>query len=183
MILIELGVPENISMVMGIVMATIIISAPLLYVNYKVAIKYIPENGKKSNVFLLTACNHLVTYFVYVGILYITFFSGIGQKDVPPVIVPQNIVTEKIVSFSIEGKVEDQVGTFVLSRGENTYDYQNLAWTITRDGERVLFVNADNERTYQYDNVRPGYYQGYVSARIDGQYIRVSNIVTFIVPE
>jgi len=70
------GIDEVIAWVTGLIIASVIISMPMVYVNYKVAYNYISKSNKKINLFVLAACNHLVTYLVYLAVLLIILYGG-----------------------------------------------------------------------------------------------------------
>lgn len=57
-----------------------------------------------------------------------------------------------------------------------------LTWVISKDDQVVLKRGAKNELTYTYaKNYIPGVYTCYLQAYVDGEYRRVSNIVTYAV--
>jgi hypothetical protein len=70
------GVPELIAWLVGLIIGSFIMSAPLVSVNYKIASTYILKNNKKTSIRLLTACNHLVTYIVYLIIFLMILYWG-----------------------------------------------------------------------------------------------------------
>jgi len=59
--------------------------------------------------------------------------------------------------------------------------YENLGWTVVYNGITVLDRNAENEYSYQYFGTSPGVYEIYLTAWVSGQYVRISNIVTYTI--
>lgn len=59
--------------------------------------------------------------------------------------------------------------------------YENLGWTVVYNGVTVLDRNAENEYSYQYFGTSPGVYEVYLTAWVSGQYVRISNIVTYTI--
>ncbi len=57
--------------------------------------------------------------------------------------------------------------------------YENVGWVIKIDGEIKLQRNAENELSYRYKNVARGNYEIYLEAFIDGEYMPVSNTVSY----
>lgn len=57
--------------------------------------------------------------------------------------------------------------------------YQNLGWTVIYNGEVVLERNAENEYSYQYYRTDPGTYEIYLSAYVSGQYVPISNTLSY----
>lgn len=76
---------------------------------------------------------------------------------------------------------------YTVTRGET--EYQKLGWTIYRDGKQVLVRSADNETTLDIAKiisfrgeplaVAGSEYSIYLTAWISGNYVPVSNTVTF----
>jgi hypothetical protein len=59
--------------------------------------------------------------------------------------------------------------------------YQNLGWTVIYNGEVVLERNAENEFSYQYYRTDPGTYEIYLSADVSGQYVPISNTLSYTI--
>ncbi|MGN1339698.1 MAG: hypothetical protein ACI4WS_05355 [Oscillospiraceae bacterium] len=57
--------------------------------------------------------------------------------------------------------------------------YINLGWLVTLDGEQVLHRNAENEYSYTYFGRSPGYYEICLTAFVSGQYVPISNTVSY----
>lgn len=57
--------------------------------------------------------------------------------------------------------------------------FRNLGWMILYNDTQVLHRNAENELSYQYFGNSPGKYTIYLTAYINGTYIRVSNIIEY----
>lgn len=57
--------------------------------------------------------------------------------------------------------------------------FTNLGWMIKYNDVEVLDRNAENELSYQYFGNSPGKYTIYLTAYINGTYIRVSNIIEY----
>ncbi len=60
--------------------------------------------------------------------------------------------------------------------------YRNLGWHVFYNGEQVLHRNAENELSYRYFSRDPGKYEIYLSAYVSGQYVPISNTVTYTIP-
>lgn len=81
----------------------------------------------------------------------------------------------------IENPVEITIDeTYTVTRPE-VEGYQNLGWHIFYNGEQVLHRNAENELSYQYFMQEPGTYEIYLSAYVSGQYVPISNIITYTI--
>lgn len=70
------GIDEVVAWIIGLIISSVFISIPMVYVNYKVASNYISKNNKRINIFVLTACNHMVSYLVYLTVLLIILYGG-----------------------------------------------------------------------------------------------------------
>lgn len=57
--------------------------------------------------------------------------------------------------------------------------YRNLGWMVLRNGDQVLHRNAENELSYRYFSDSPGTYEIYLTAFVSGQYVPISNTVTY----
>lgn len=57
----------------------------------------------------------------------------------------------------------------------------NLGWTVKYNDVEVLDRNAENELSYRYFDDSPGKYTIYLTAYINGTYIRVSNIIEYTI--
>ena len=57
--------------------------------------------------------------------------------------------------------------------------YRNLGWIVLRNGDQVLHRNAENELSYRYFSNSPGTYEIYLTAYVSGQYVPISNTVTY----
>lgn len=55
--------------------------------------------------------------------------------------------------------------------------FRNLCWTIKLNDAEVLQRNAENEPGCQYFGNSPGKYTIYLTAYINGTYIRVGNVI------
>lgn len=80
------------------------------------------------------------------------------------------------------------VETFNLTMSEDhtvTRDehegFWNLGWTVKYNGVEVLDRNAEGELSYRYFGNDPGTYTIYLTAYINGTYIRVSNIIEYTI--
>lgn len=69
---------------------------------------------------------------------------------------------------------------YTITRPEVT-GYVNLGWMVFYNGEEVLHRNAENEYSYTYFQSYPGTYEIYLSAFVDGQYVAISNTVTYVI--
>lgn len=61
--------------------------------------------------------------------------------------------------------------------------YTNLGWMVFYNGEQVLHRNAENEYSYTYFGSSPGYYEIYLTAFVSGQYVPISNTVSYTIGE
>lgn len=69
---------------------------------------------------------------------------------------------------------------YTVTRPEVT-GYQNLGWMVIYNGEEVLHRNAENEYSYQYFANDPGTYEIYLTAYVSGQYVPISNTLTYTI--
>lgn len=59
--------------------------------------------------------------------------------------------------------------------------YCNLGWLVTLNGEQVLHRNAENEYSYTYFGSSAGYYEICLTAFVSGQYVPISNTVSYTI--
>ena len=59
--------------------------------------------------------------------------------------------------------------------------YTNLGWMVFYNGEQVLHRNAENELSYTYFLNEPGTYEIYLTAFVSGQYVPISNTVSYTI--
>ena len=59
--------------------------------------------------------------------------------------------------------------------------YRNLGWMVFLDGVQMLHRNAENEYSYRYFLNDPGTYEIYLTAYVKGQYVPISNTVTYTI--
>jgi len=59
--------------------------------------------------------------------------------------------------------------------------YRNLGWMVFLDGVQMLHRNAENELSYRYFLDRPGTYEIYLCAYVSGQYVPISNTITYTI--
>ena len=59
--------------------------------------------------------------------------------------------------------------------------YLNLGWLVYYNGEQVLHRNAENELSYTYFLTEPGYYEICLTAFVSGQYVPISNTVSYTI--
>ena len=59
--------------------------------------------------------------------------------------------------------------------------YTNLGWMVFYNGEQVLHRNAQNELSYTYFLNEPGTYEIYLTAFVSGQYVPISNTVSYTI--
>jgi len=93
--------------------------------------------------------------------------------------------------LSYNQKIIDEVGiveTFHLTMDEDhtvTRDehegFRNLGWMVEKDGVKVLHRIAEDELSYKYYGISTGEYTIYLTAYINGTYIRVSNIIQYTI--
>jgi hypothetical protein len=63
----------------------------------------------------------------------------------------------------------------------DTDRFDDLSWAIYRDGKVVLVRNAKNELSYKYPSISPGHYEIFLQSFINGGYVPVSNIVSYVI--
>jgi len=59
--------------------------------------------------------------------------------------------------------------------------YHNLGWMVFKDGVQMLHRNAENEYSYRYFLEEAGTYEIYLTAYVKGQYVPISNIITYTI--
>lgn len=84
------------------------------------------------------------------------------------------IVIEDPVTITIDEQTHE------VTRPEVT-GYMNLGWMVYYNGEQVLHRNAEGEYSYTYFLTEPGYYEIYLSAYVQGQYVAISNTVSYTI--
>lgn len=84
------------------------------------------------------------------------------------------IVIENPVTITIDEQTHE------VTRPEVT-GYMNLGWMVFYNGEQVLHRNAEGEYSYTYFLTAPGYYEIYLSAYVQGQYVAISNTVSYTI--
>lgn len=60
-------------------------------------------------------------------------------------------------------------------------EYYNIHWTVNYNGRCVLQRNARNELSYTYFGDSPGTYEIYLEAAVSGQYVPISNTVSYTI--
>ena len=84
------------------------------------------------------------------------------------------IVIENPVTITIDEQTHE------VTRPE-VEGYYNLGWMVFYNGEQVLHRNAENEYSYTYFLYDPGYYEIYLTAFVQGQYVPISNTVSYTI--
>lgn len=84
------------------------------------------------------------------------------------------IVIENPVVITIDEQTHE------VTRPEVT-GYTNLGWMVFYNGEQVLHRNAEGEYSYTYFLTESGYYEIYLSAYVQGQYVAISNTVSYTI--
>lgn len=90
----------------------------------------------------------------------------------------QKIIAETEVVETFNISVDEN---YIITRDEHD-GFQNLGWTIELDGVQLLDRLAENELTldtHKWVGSAPGTYKIYLTAYINGTYIRVSNIIEY----
>ncbi len=82
----------------------------------------------------------------------------------------------------IEDPVEITLDGYTVTRLE-VEGYHNLGWQVFYNGREVLHRNAEGEYSYTYFMRDPGTYEIYLSAFVDGQYVPISNTVSYTIEE
>lgn len=85
------------------------------------------------------------------------------------------IVVDELITITLEDDL-------TITRPDvDLNDYMNLGWVIVCDGEQLLDRNAENETSYKYFGEDPGNYEVYLNAFISGQYVPVSNVLSYTI--
>ena len=84
------------------------------------------------------------------------------------------IVIENPVTITIDEQTHE------VTRPE-VEGYYNLGWMVFYNGEQVLHRNAEGEYSYTYFLYDPGYYEIYLTAYVQGQYVPISNTVSYTI--
>jgi hypothetical protein len=61
--------------------------------------------------------------------------------------------------------------------------YRNLGWDVYHNGREVLSRSAISEYSYTYFGTSPGNYEIYLSAFVNGEYVPISNVVTYTISD
>lgn len=94
------------------------------------------------------------------------------------------------LSFNEKEKSEIVIeNPVVITLDEQTHEvtrpevegYTNLGWMVFLNGEQMLHRNAENEYSYTYFLNEPGYYEIYLTAFVSGQYVPISNTVSYTI--
>lgn len=86
--------------------------------------------------------------------------------------------SEIVIDDPVEITIDEQ--THEVTRPE-VEGYYNLGWMVFYNGEQVLHRNAENELSYTYFLTSPGYYEIYLTAYVEGQYVPISNTVSYTI--
>lgn len=86
--------------------------------------------------------------------------------------------SEIVIENPVEITIDDN---HTVTRPE-VEGYSNLGWMVFYNGEQVLHRNAENEFSYTYFYTAPGEYEIYLTAYVKGQYVPISNTVSYTIP-
>ena len=85
--------------------------------------------------------------------------------------------SEIVIENPVEITIDDN---HTVTRPE-VEGYTNLGWMVFYNGEQVLHRNAENELSYTYFYTAPGEYEIYLTAFVHGQYVPISNTVSYTI--
>lgn len=85
--------------------------------------------------------------------------------------------SEIVIENPVEITIDDN---HTVTRPE-VEGYMNLGWMVFYNGEQVLHRNAENELSYTYFYTEPGEYEIYLTAYVQGQYVPISNTVSYTI--
>lgn len=85
--------------------------------------------------------------------------------------------SEIVIENPVEITIDDN---HTVTRPE-VEGYMNLGWMVFYNGEQVLHRNAENELSYTYFYTAPGEYEIYLTAYVHGQYVPISNTVSYTI--
>ncbi|MBD5130331.1 MAG: hypothetical protein HDT43_10505 [Ruminococcaceae bacterium] len=85
--------------------------------------------------------------------------------------------SEIVIENPVEITIDDN---HTVTRPE-VEGYRNLGWVVIYNGEQVLDRNAENELSYTYFYTAPGEYEIYLNAFVQGQYVPISNTVSYTI--
>lgn len=85
--------------------------------------------------------------------------------------------SEIVIENPVEITIDDN---HTVTRPE-VEGYMNLGWMVFYNGEQVLHRNAENELSYTYFYTAPGEYEIYLTAYVQGQYVPISNTVSYTI--
>ena len=85
--------------------------------------------------------------------------------------------SEIVIENPVEITIDDN---HTVTRPE-VEGYRNLGWMVFYNGEQVLHRNAENEFSYTYFYTGPGEYEIYLTAYVHGQYVPISNTVSYTI--
>ena len=85
--------------------------------------------------------------------------------------------SEIVIEDPVEITIDDN---HTVTRPE-VEGYRNLGWMVFYNGEQVLHRNAENELSYTYFYTAPGEYEIYLTAYVQGQYVPISNTVSYTI--
>ena len=85
--------------------------------------------------------------------------------------------SEIVIENPVEITIDDN---HTVTRPE-VEGYTNLGWMVFYNGEQVLHRNAENELSYTYFYTAPGEYEIYITAFVHGQYVPISNTVSYTI--
>ncbi|MGN1423956.1 MAG: hypothetical protein ACI4XA_11310 [Oscillospiraceae bacterium] len=102
----------------------------------------------------------------------------VNGKEFPFLSYNDKEKSEIVIENPVEITLNEQ--THEVTRPE-VEGYHNLGWMVFFNGEQVLHRNAENELSYTYFLNEPGYYEIYLTAYVQGQYVPISNTVSYTI--
>ncbi len=88
----------------------------------------------------------------------------------------ENGETDQILNDLVQITIDDKLN---VTRPADLERFHNLGWTVMHNGKQVLDCNAENELSYKYFRNEGGKYEIYLTAFVNGSYMRISNIVSY----
>lgn len=78
---------------------------------------------------------------------------------------------------SIKDYIKITEGKNQTFRRPKVTKYENLAWSVYHNGFQMKDIDAKEYQSIRYLMDKPGYYKIYLTTYMDGQYVRVSNVI------
>lgn len=85
--------------------------------------------------------------------------------------------------ITVENKVEITLDENYVAHRPEVEDYDMFSWVIERDGRELYCNSALGSYTYDCQHSYPGTYKVYLQAWINGQYMPISNIISYTISD